>query len=193
MTLQKHITNICRSVNMHIRKINIIRRYLSDTAVRTLVQSHVISCLDYCNIVCIGLLMNRLQRLQLLQNSAARVINQTKRYTWITPILNELHWLPINKRCQFKIRLLTLKLLNGCAPEYLCDMLNVYMPNRSLRSTSLVPYINRSIRLGKRLFGTFAAKLWNELPQNIQRADSITMFKKLLKTYIFFSIRSYCI
>ena len=182
MTLQKHITNICRSVNMHTKKINSIRRYLSNTAVRTLVQSIVIARLDYCNSICVGLPMNRLQRFQLVQNSAARVISQTKRYTSITPILNELHWLPINKRCQFKILLLTFKSLNGC------DMLNVYMPNRSLRSTastSLVPYRNRSIRLGKRLFGTSAAKLWNELPRNIQRADSITMFKKLLKTFMF--------
>ena len=79
------------------------------------------------------------------------------------PILNELHWLPINKRCQFKIMLLTFKSLNGCAPEYLCDMLNVFMPNRSLRSTaSLVPNRNRSIRLGKRLFGTSAAAKYPE-------------------------------
>ena len=179
MTLQKHITNICWSVNIHIRKINIIRRYLSDTAVRTLVQSIFIARLEYCNSVCIGLPMNRLHGLQLVQNSAARVISQTKRYTSVTPILNELHWLPINKLCQFKIVLLTFKSLNGCAPEYLCDMLNVFMPNRSLRSTaftSLVPYRNRSIRLGKRLVGNSAAKLWNELPRNIQRADSITMF-----------------
>ena len=62
MTFQKHITNICRSVNIHIRKINGIRRYLSNTAVRTLVQSIVIARLDYCNSVCIGLPMNRLQR-----------------------------------------------------------------------------------------------------------------------------------
>ena len=195
MTLQKPITNICRSVNIHISKINSIRRYFSDTAVRTLVQSIVIYRPDYCNSVCVGLPRNRLQRLQLVQNSEARVISQTKRYTSLTPILNELYWLP-NKRCQFKILLLTFKSLNGCAPEYLCDMLNVFMPNRSLRSTaftSLVPYRNRSIRLGKRLFGTYAAKLWNELPRNIQRADSITMFKKLLKTFIFFSIRSMCI
>ena len=52
VTLQKHITNIYRSVNIHIRKINSIRRYLSDTAVRTLVQSIVIARLDYCNSVC---------------------------------------------------------------------------------------------------------------------------------------------
>ena len=170
MTLQKHITNICRSVNIHIRKINSIRSYLSDTTVINLVQSIVIARLDYCNSVCIGLPMNRLQRIQLVQNSAARVIikmfrlcwnlqfckdlkikitpfpsiglgrrttttthviSQTKRYTSITPILNELHWLPINKRCQFKILLLTFKSLNDCAPEYICDILNVYMPNRS--------------------------------------------------------------
>ena len=55
MTLQKHITNICRSVNIHIRKINSIRRYFVDTAVSTLVQSTVIARLDYCNSVCIGL------------------------------------------------------------------------------------------------------------------------------------------
>ena len=181
MTLQKHITNICRSVNIQMlfsttRKINSIRRYLSNTAVRTLVQSIVIARLDYCNSVCIGLPMNRLQRLQLVQNSAARVISQTKRYTSITPILNELHWLPIKKRCQFKILLLTFKSLNGCSPEYLCDTLNVYMPNIYLRSTtftSFVPYRNRSIRLGKRLFENSAAKLWNELPRNIQRAADI--------------------
>ena len=91
MTLQKHITNICRSVNMHIRKINSIRRYLSHTAVRTLVQSIVIARLAYCNSVCVGLPMNRLQRLQLVQNGAAGVISQTKQYTSKTPILNELH------------------------------------------------------------------------------------------------------
>ena len=108
ITLQKHITNICWSVNIHIRKINSIKRYLSNTAVRTLVQSIVIARLDYCNSVCVGHPRNRLQRLQLVQNSAARVIRQTKRYTLITHILNELYWLPINKRCQFKILLLQL-------------------------------------------------------------------------------------
>ena len=91
MTLLKHITNICRSVNIHIKKINSIRRYLSNTAVRTLIQSIVITHLDNCNNICIGLPINRLQRLQLIQNSAAHVISQTKQYTSITPILNELH------------------------------------------------------------------------------------------------------
>ena len=53
------ITNIFRSVNIHIRKINSIRRYLSNTAMRTLVQSIVIARLDYCNSVCVGLPMKQ--------------------------------------------------------------------------------------------------------------------------------------
>ena len=69
---------------------------------------------------------DRMQRLQLIQNSAARVLSQTKRYTSITPIQDELNWLPINKRCQFKILLLTFKSLNGCVPECIYDMIKVY-------------------------------------------------------------------
>ena len=55
MTLDKHITNTVRSVNMQLRKISTIRRYLSDSAVKTLVQSAVISRLDYCNSLYAGL------------------------------------------------------------------------------------------------------------------------------------------
>ena len=55
MTLDKHITNTVRSVNIQLRKISTIRRYLSDSAVKTLVQSTVISRLDYCNSLYAGL------------------------------------------------------------------------------------------------------------------------------------------
>ena len=150
MTLQKHITNMCRSVNIHIRKINSIRIYISNTAVRTLVQSIVIARLDYCNSVCIGLPMNRLQRLQLVQNSAARVIKPDQTIyidnaypKWATLAADKQTVSVQNTAFNFQI-------VEWLCPEYLCDMLNVYMFNRSLRS--LVPYRNRSIRLGKRPF-----------------------------------------
>ena len=120
MTLQKHIANICRLVNMHTNKINSIGRYLSDRAVITF---GTIDC--YCShtSICIGLPMYILKRFQLLQNSVLRGISQTKRYTSIKPILDQLLWLPINKQCQFKIQLSSFE-------SFLCDMLNVYIPNR---------------------------------------------------------------
>ena len=55
MTLKQHISNTCWSSYMELRKINSIRQYLTTNAVKTLVQSVVISRLDYCNSTYIGL------------------------------------------------------------------------------------------------------------------------------------------
>lgn len=188
MSFEKHITNTCRTANMHIRKINSIRNYLSEDAVRTLVQAVVIVRLDYCNSLLIGLPLKHVKRLQLTQNTAARVISRTSRYSHITATLRTLHWLPISKRCQYKILVFTFKALHNTAPTYLCDILNWYEPSRTLRSastTSLIPNRNRTIRLGRRLFDTSSATLWNTLPNNIKSADNMIHFKKLLKTFLF--------
>ncbi len=188
MTLEKHITNTCRSANMHIRKINSIRQYLSHDAVRTLVQSLVITRLDYCNSLLIGLPLRSINRLQLTHNSAARVISRTSRHTHITPILRTLHWLPIIKRSQFKILVTTFKSLHQQTPDYLSELLHWYSPRRPLRSsgtTSLVPIRHRTIFTGRRLFDTSSATLWNVLPNNIKTSESISIFKKRLKTYLF--------
>ena len=75
MSLERYLTNTCRSANIHIRKIKSIRHYLSDDAVKTLVQSLVISRLDYCNSLLIGLPLKSIHCMQLVQNSAARVIS----------------------------------------------------------------------------------------------------------------------
>ena len=188
VSLERHITNTCRSANMHIRKIRSIRHYLTEDAVKTLVQSLVISRLDYCNSLLIGLPQRSIHPLQMVQNSAARLISRTSYYSHITPTLRALHWLHISKRCQFKILVITFKSLHNTAPSYLRELLNWYTPNRPLRSastTSLVPNRNRTIRTGRRIFNTSSATLWNTLPNNIQCAHNIRDFKTLLKTFLF--------
>ena len=60
----------------------------------------------------------QLQRLQYVQNIAARVVCQGRKYDHITPMLQELHWLPIHYRTVFKIILTVFKCLNTEAPEY---------------------------------------------------------------------------
>ena len=132
MTLNQHITNTCKSAYFQIRRINSIRQYLTDKAVKTLTQSIVISRLDYCNSVCIGLPMKSIHRLLLAQNAAARVVKRTPKREHMTPVLRDMHWLPIIKRVQFKILLIVLKSLHCEAPSYVCDLLNWYHPNRHL-------------------------------------------------------------
>ena len=68
-----------------------------------LVQAFIASRLDYCNAVLHGITDNLLQRLQSVQNAAARLVTRTGRCEHITPVLRELHWLPVRRRVEFKI------------------------------------------------------------------------------------------
>ena len=187
MNMQKDIAGTCRSVYMHIRKVNSIRQYLTNDATKLLINSTVLSKLDYCNSSYVGLPQTSTHKLQLAENAAARVISRTPRHQHITPILNELNWLPVTKRCQLKILVLTFKVLQGQAPTYICEMFQWYTPARPLRSsstTSLVPNRNKTVRYGKQLIDTSTAALWNSLPNNIKCARNIRHFKKLVKLYM---------
>ena len=75
-----------------------------------------------------------LSRLQYVQNSAARVLTHTKPWQHITPILQQLHCLPVKSRITYKILLLTYKSLHGLSPKYLTDLLHPYTQSCSLRS-----------------------------------------------------------
>ena len=133
-----------------------------------------------------GLPQKSLHRLQLTQNSAARTIQRIHRYHHITPVLQQLNWLTINCRCQFKILVLTFKALHSQTPQYICESLNWYTPSRPLRSastTSLVPNRNRTVRYCRRLLDTSAAALWNTMPEELRNAVNVVHFKRLLKRH----------
>ena len=186
LSMEKDISNTCRAANMQIRKLNSIRHYLTESSSKTLITSTVITRLDYCNSVYIGLPQKSLHRLQLTQNSAARTIQRIHRYHHITPVLQQLNWLTINCRCQFKILVLTFKALHSQTPQYICELLNWYTPSRPLRSastTSLVPNRNRTVRYGRRLLDTSAAALWNTMPEELRNAVNVVHFKRLLKRH----------
>ena len=143
MTLDKQISTTCRTAYMQIRRINSILQYLTESAAKTIIQLIVVSRLDYCNSLYNGLPMKSITKLQLAQNSAARIIDRTPRQVHKTPVLRNLHWLPIVKRCKYKILVFTYNVLHQNALQYICEMVIWYHPNRQLRSantTSLVPH-----------------------------------------------------
>ena len=123
------------------------------------------------------------------KNNAARVVSGSKKYDHITLVLKDLHWLPIRKRIEFKILLLTFKCMHGCAPLYLRGLLVKQANTRTLRSNTKnllqIPLTVNLKRSGDRAFCAYAPRLWNELPDNIKAADSVQNFKKQLKTLLF--------
>ena len=135
-----------------------------------------------------GLPDKTLLRLKLVQNTAARIVSLCGKQHHITPILKQLHWLPVALRIEFKILLLTYKILNGTAPVYLCELLQPYVPCRSLRSTSqslLVIPKSRTVSYGDRAFSIVAPRMWNNLPEHIRNSSTVSGFKTALKTYMF--------
>ena len=127
-------------------------------------------------------------KLQRFQNSAARLILRKPKYEHVTPLLQELHWLPVNVRFDYKIAVLCHKCLNNKAPVYLQTLLQPYTQCRALRSASKnllkVPSV-RTKRLGERSFAYYAPRLWNSLPVGLRSIESEGTLKKQLKTLLF--------
>ena len=120
---------------------------------------------------------------------ASKVITGYKKHDHVTPLLYNLHWLPVEDRIHYKILLLSFKALNNEGPVYLKDLLNVYKPPLNLRSADdpLTLSISKTtlVTYGDRAFSVLAACEWNKLPLQIRSAASIKSFKSQLKTYLF--------
>ncbi len=126
-------------------------------------------------------------QLQLIQNAAARILTRIRQSEHITPVLRSLHWLPVTFRIDFKVLLLVYKPLNGLGPKYIADMLTGYKPNRPLRSVGSsqleIPRVHT--KQGESAFSYFAARSWNQLPEEIRCAKTLATFKSRLRTPLF--------
>ena len=136
LTLKKHVLKTCQTAYSEIRRIGSICHYLSFNATKTLVISLVLSRLDYCNSLFSGCPQSLIKLLQQVQNSAAKLVFKARRSDHCTPLLKQLHWLPVEQRIKYKCACLCYYVFTGTAPAYLSELFHVYVPSRDLRSSS---------------------------------------------------------
>ena len=107
LTLNSYINDTCRAASFALHKIGIIRQFINRNSTERLVHAHVMSLIDFCNSILYGLPDMQINKFQRIQNSAARLVTHAQKHDHITPILYELHWLPIKVHVQYKILSLT--------------------------------------------------------------------------------------
>ena len=188
LDMKAHVSYVARGSYHHLRKIGYIRPNISEDAASTLVHAFITSKLDNLNSLLVGVPECTLRKLQLIQNSAARLVLRKRKRDHATPLLKQLHWLPVRSRIKFKICLLTFKALNGTAPPYISSLLERYEPARALRSAGRGLLKCKAARLkwtGGRSMSVVAPELWNSLPEGLRLSTSLEGFKKDLKTHLF--------
>ena len=187
MKMSDHVTNLCRTLNWQIYNLNRIRGYLDKDTCHNVVRALVLSRLDYGGCLLGGISKQDLGRLQRLQNKCARLICQKPKWSFATPLLNELHWLPVSKRIQYRILVQTYKSLLTTLPQYISSLFQQQRTSYSLRSTSAPSYVIPKSRkqAGFKSFQSLAPRLWNKLPTSLRNITSLDLFKKHLKTYLY--------
>ena len=120
--MANHIAALSRSCFFHMRQLRSIRHSLTSEAMLTLIQAFVSSRLDYCNSVLVaGVSSQLLQKMQVIQNAAARFVTGARRRDHMTPVLRKSHWLPVRQRIRFKTAVMVYKCIHGLAPSYLAS------------------------------------------------------------------------
>ena len=178
---------MCKSTSYHIRALRHIRASITFDMAKTVAHAIVGSKLDYCNSLLAGMTSTNLNKLQRIQNSLARVVTGKRKFDNITPVLKELHWLPIARRIDYKLATIVYKTRATQEPQYLNSLLIDYVPGRNLRSMSqqrlTVP--RYQTETASRRFSVCAPRVWNNLPLDVRNSVSIASFRKNLKTYYF--------
>ena len=190
MSLVKQVNKVAQSCFMELHRMYKVRKCVTQEAAKTMIHSLVTSRLDYCNALFYGLPDCLLNKLWCVQKSAARLITMMRKYDHISPVMEELHWLPVWQRIDYKILLLTYKALNGLAPPYLHDLLQPrpdWGSRRDHTNLLIVPKIKRST-FGGRAFRRASAVLWNNLPPHLRLCTSMEQFKCNLKTHLCHSV-----
>ena len=136
---------------------------------KRMVESLILSKLDYCDVIFYPLPQSLLKRLQRLQFAAASFV--TWKYVNDTAVILKLCWLPMKERRDFSLlnlwpSYLNLQVVNNC---------------RNLRYSA---YRRLNVPLEKGTFQDSAAALFNTLPASITECNDFNEYCKLTKTFL---------
>ena len=180
LSFESQIDKVVKTCFNTIRKLSKIKVFLSPQHLQTLVSSLIFSNLDYCNSLYFGLPESSIQKLQRVQNCAARLVTGTPFRQSLDGVFIELHWLKVKLRIIYKILLVVHNCLNDNAPNAIAALLRYSESERTMK----LKEIGFHNSYGARAFSRVAPKLWNLLPEYLRNNHDTLEFKKKLKSFL---------
>ena len=199
-----HVDAKCTAAFHQLYSLRRIRKYLSHQATESLIHAFIFSHIDYCNGLLNGASKHLINKLQRIQNMAARLVYKLPKSSHVTPLLINLHWLPVKYHIRYKILLYTFKAIHQSAPQYINDMF--IMKSTRYRSqlssiTRNIVFINgnisvdvafndiiylavprtKSVTFKQRSLVVSGPQLCNSLPTVIKMEKSMVGFKRKIK------------
>ena len=194
LSFRPQIDSVVKTCNFHIRNLYLIRNFINRNNLLSLVHSLIVSKIDYCNSLLVGLPKVTLKKVQSILNRAARLIYSLPPQVPTTPFLTKLHWLPVKARVEFKICLITFRALKFNQPLYIREFLRLPPVESvmSLRSSDDPYHLHVPRTVGESNFANcsfsyVAPRLYDKLPPSLKQVESVDTFKKQLRSFFFFS------
>ena len=185
-----HVNKVVGHCFKLLKDIGRVRMLLSKKHIEMLVHSVISTRFDYCNSALFGMSESNLDKLQRVQNAAARMVVGKRKRDSISDDIKNLHWLRVRSRIIFKFLLLTHKSVHGRCSK------NLQLPYKSYncRPGDLLKLATKrcKTKYGERTFGWAAPRLWNALPLKIRVEGSTELFKKEVKTLLFGNTEGFC-
>ena len=180
----------------HIRNLNRIRRFLDFDACHNAVRALILSKLDYCSCLLNGLTQKNITHLQRIQNRCAKLIFKRPKLTHASPLLHDLHWLPVSQRIKFRTLVYVFKCLNKLSPAYLSSLLSTQKSSSYFLRPSKGILCNIPDPIPWPVIVPFlfaAPRLWHRLPLSVRNSTSITSFKRPSKPIFSLIFKALCI
>ena len=140
----------------------------------------------YCSNVWSNTSLTNINKLQAIQNFAARILTRSRKFDHIAPILKQLRWMPVKDHLFYRDALLTFKCMNGMAPTNLCFRFikRGTISGRSTRNENTLDIPCYKTATGPRSFLYHAVTIWNNLPSDIKLSSTINIFKRKLINHL---------
>ena len=183
LTMTSHVNKVFSHCYKLLKDIGRIRKVLSDKHTEMLVHSVISSRIDYCNGLFFNMSKKNINKLQKVQNAAARLVAGKRKRDSISHTLRQLHWLNVESRIMFKVILLVFKSIHGICSENL--RLNYKLYNCRPDDFLMLETKKVKTKHGCRTFDYAGPRLWNALPLNVRTVETVDDFKSKLKTIIF--------